>query len=583
MSDIQFNCPKCGHNLVVDAAGAGMSVPCPECNEPLVIPGPEEQAAAPADNATAGVDTVSTVNMATSEPPLDTPIADEQISKRSLAVRGVARVFWMLFKWVAMAVCLIGWLINVAVRWLVLLPILKACLVCQYRKMGAQAYRNKIDEEKGAKIREQLLAVDHDAEVDGKVPVEEHKSISHYTLLMARVMRCGRMNRLFALLGMELAEGEAVSDSLGSQVRRVTMTKQGMECIRSARPKIVVAGNFVLGVTMVGVAVTAYYYWSDIARPYSNGGGQQISAANSKTANVSNPLNSLLPENAKFVSPLLDAAYVGDYPAVRRLVDQGSDINMNQSGFTPLILAAAGGHLDIVEYLVEKGADVNTEIREGVNAITFAAENLEVIMYLEKMGADLHANMAGMLSISAGNGGLDVVKYLVENGADVNTGMSDELSPLACAAGTGHLDIVKYLVEKGADVNADVLALFYAFNNGHAEVVNYLKGQMYRGEDILGALETRAKHAALNQPDQEDVDPAWYGYGYGLGTLAESLNSLYNPDRAAPASANDLDDMLGRYYATPAQGLEYTSCLAGYLDGVRNKPAKFPPRENAPK
>ena len=39
MGDIQFNCPKCGHGLIVDAEGAGMSVPCPECHEQIAIPG----------------------------------------------------------------------------------------------------------------------------------------------------------------------------------------------------------------------------------------------------------------------------------------------------------------------------------------------------------------------------------------------------------------------------------------------------------------------------------------------------------------------------------------------------------------
>lgn len=38
MSDIQFNCPECGHSLAVDSAGAGMVVPCPECHKQIVIP-----------------------------------------------------------------------------------------------------------------------------------------------------------------------------------------------------------------------------------------------------------------------------------------------------------------------------------------------------------------------------------------------------------------------------------------------------------------------------------------------------------------------------------------------------------------
>ena len=38
MSDIQFNCPECGHSLAVDSAGAGMLVQCPECQKQITIP-----------------------------------------------------------------------------------------------------------------------------------------------------------------------------------------------------------------------------------------------------------------------------------------------------------------------------------------------------------------------------------------------------------------------------------------------------------------------------------------------------------------------------------------------------------------
>ena len=36
--DIAFNCDKCGQHIVIDAAGAGMTVPCPSCNENLIVP-----------------------------------------------------------------------------------------------------------------------------------------------------------------------------------------------------------------------------------------------------------------------------------------------------------------------------------------------------------------------------------------------------------------------------------------------------------------------------------------------------------------------------------------------------------------
>ena len=39
MADIEFNCPKCGKHLSVDGKGAGLDVPCPECNRTIQVPG----------------------------------------------------------------------------------------------------------------------------------------------------------------------------------------------------------------------------------------------------------------------------------------------------------------------------------------------------------------------------------------------------------------------------------------------------------------------------------------------------------------------------------------------------------------
>jgi predicted RNA-binding Zn-ribbon protein involved in translation (DUF1610 family) len=36
--DTAFNCDKCGQHIVIDEAGAGMTVPCPSCNQNLTVP-----------------------------------------------------------------------------------------------------------------------------------------------------------------------------------------------------------------------------------------------------------------------------------------------------------------------------------------------------------------------------------------------------------------------------------------------------------------------------------------------------------------------------------------------------------------
>lgn len=40
-TDIVFDCPHCGHNLVIDYRGAGLQTNCVECGQPVSVPIPE--------------------------------------------------------------------------------------------------------------------------------------------------------------------------------------------------------------------------------------------------------------------------------------------------------------------------------------------------------------------------------------------------------------------------------------------------------------------------------------------------------------------------------------------------------------
>lgn len=40
-TDIVFNCTNCDHELVIDFRGAGLTVNCTECNQPMEVPIPE--------------------------------------------------------------------------------------------------------------------------------------------------------------------------------------------------------------------------------------------------------------------------------------------------------------------------------------------------------------------------------------------------------------------------------------------------------------------------------------------------------------------------------------------------------------
>lgn len=106
MSDIAFDCPKCGSALVVSERGAGCSVPCPECGQTIVIPSkvalpvvlpplnkyPEERIrfyceycnqplSAPADQESAVIDCPS-CHQSVIVPPVSSPISRPPVSNQ---------------------------------------------------------------------------------------------------------------------------------------------------------------------------------------------------------------------------------------------------------------------------------------------------------------------------------------------------------------------------------------------------------------------------------------------------------------------------------------------------------------------
>src|SRR5580698_6027317 len=51
MADIFFTCPKCGQNLVVDEAGAGLKIDCPTCSRSVVVSSVRPSVVAPGSDA----------------------------------------------------------------------------------------------------------------------------------------------------------------------------------------------------------------------------------------------------------------------------------------------------------------------------------------------------------------------------------------------------------------------------------------------------------------------------------------------------------------------------------------------------
>ena len=102
-------------------------------------------------------------------------------------------------------------------------------------------------------------------------------------------------------------------------------------------------------------------------------------------------------------TPLHIEARKGNLKQVRRLLDEGANVNVRAlgpkfRGATPLHLASAGGHLKVMNELLERGADIDARTKGGAcgwTPIHYAAkqQNKKAIEFLIENGAFLPAHM----------------------------------------------------------------------------------------------------------------------------------------------------------------------------------------------
>lgn len=89
--------------------------------------------------------------------------------------------------------------------------------------------------------------------------------------------------------------------------------------------------------------------------------------------------------------PLHDACYAGNKDEVKRLLDQGYDVNLRDATkATPLHYAASGGHVEIVNMLLDRGADIHAQGHQDFTALHLAYFNghFKAISCLLTHGAD---------------------------------------------------------------------------------------------------------------------------------------------------------------------------------------------------
>jgi ankyrin repeat protein len=210
--------------------------------------------------------------------------------------------------------------------------------------------------------------------------------------------------------------------------------------------------------------------------------------------------------------PLAMASGLGDFEAVKILVEGGADINLFDAADVNALFEATGAnHPEIVHYFLSHGAKVDARRRsEGETALFRALGNgnLNHMTVLIQAGADVNLrNKAGdtLLMVASLRDEYEMVKFLKANsakfnspneeltfaashgyvadiqrvlaaGAKVNQAYEGGITPLMVAAQNGQTDAVKALIAAGADMNAldtdahDTLLMF-AIKSRHKSTI----------------------------------------------------------------------------------------------------------------
>ncbi len=177
---------------------------------------------------------------------------------------------------------------------------------------------------------------------------------------------------------------------------------------------------------------------------------------------------------------LIKAINHGNIIEVQNAIKNGANVNAPDTSagakWTPLMTAAFRGNFPIAKLLIESGADVNASNAYGDTPLYLAA-----------------------------NTSFELAKLLLEKGANVNGSYSNNLTPLMRASIDGKIETVKLLLANGADpkfVNKDRRdAYSYAKD---PQIKQILNSERFEKEKSGIKLEEPKYVAPKQQQDEED-------------------------------------------------------------------------------
>lgn len=155
-------------------------------------------------------------------------------------------------------------------------------------------------------------------------------------------------------------------------------------------------------------------------------------------------------------TPLMVAASLGNFSALKRLLEFGADVAcVSDTGTSALMLASKANSLECVDALMNGVSSVminNLQDEDGLNALMYGVSNVTIVEELIQYSDLLQVDKSGRTILHmASQVNLDSVKLIVKkNVCDVNATDEYDQTPLYCAAIKKRFDIATYLIENGA-------------------------------------------------------------------------------------------------------------------------------------
>ncbi|NWU54168.1 ASB9 protein, partial [Dromas ardeola] len=158
-------------------------------------------------------------------------------------------------------------------------------------------------------------------------------------------------------------------------------------------------------------------------------------------------------------SPLHDASIHGRLLTLKKLIKQGSDVNLvTADHVSPLHEACLGGHAACASVLLKHGAQVNRVTVDWHTPLFSACVSGSVacLNLLLQHGASLHppCDLASPIHEAAKRGHVQCVEFLASCGVNIDHNIKHLGTPLYVACENQQVNCAKKLLESGANVNS---------------------------------------------------------------------------------------------------------------------------------